>query len=139
MSLFFLLRNIFLTNSSVAILRNSTRHFIIKRKKATKFHCFLVFSVNTFVKYRSIHQTVLKVDRLLAFVDLDHSQLEDSKRESLFNLLEGISAATSGAQVVFAQTNGEVVQLENKEELTGPKTVVLKSEESGLQVSKCRI
>ena len=89
-------------------------------------------------KYRNIHLTLFKVDRLLAFVDLDHSQLEDSKRESLFNFLEGIPASTSGTQVVFAHKNGDVVQLENKEEFTGPKTVVFKSEESGLQVSRFR-
>ena len=79
---------------------------------------------------------MFQLDRLLGFVDLNRSELEDARREALYTYLEKAAAERDQLNVVFGREDGDVVELDPDKDFTGPRTILSKTNNSALKVSR---
>ena len=75
-----------------------------------------------------------QVDRLLALIDLDRQELEDDRREKLYNFVESIAQTAEGLEAVYGAEEGDAVQLDDPNAFICPKTVFSKTANSPIKV-----
>ena len=71
----------------------------------------------------------------MSFVDLDRSELSETRYDQLYNYLENAANPPTAIEVVFIQKDGDVIELPAGENYVGPKCLVAKEENVVLMVS----